>query len=90
MFQFPAFALHEGVTVITDGRVSPFGNPGVDGCVLLVPAYRSLPRPSSPLCAQASSIRFRSLDVHRRPQNDITRDLTSETIVQTTNEIESL
>ena len=54
-----------GVTVIADGRVSPFGNPGFNAYVQLALAYRSLSRPSSPLCAQASSIRFHSLDVHR-------------------------
>ena len=36
------------------GRVAPFGHPGITGCVPLPPAYRSLPRPSSPPCAQAS------------------------------------
>ena len=29
-------------------RVAPFGNPGVDGCSLLAPDFRGLPRPSSP------------------------------------------
>src|SRR5918999_1358893 len=42
--------------------VSPFGHPGLTGRVLLPPAYRSLPRPSSPPCAQASPARLRSLD----------------------------
>src|SRR5688572_1581805 len=42
--------------------VSPFGHPGITGRVLLPPAYRSLPRPSSPPCAQASPARLRSLD----------------------------
>ena len=51
-----------GVTVITDGRVSPFGHLGISACVPLPQAYRSLPRPSSPLCAQASSTCYRSLD----------------------------
>ena len=62
MFQFPAFALHIGVTGVPTGRVSPFGHPGLTGCVLLPPAYRSLPRPSSPPCAQASPTGLRSLD----------------------------
>jgi hypothetical protein len=43
-------------------RVSPFGHPGLTGCVRLPPAFRSLPRPSSPLYTQASPVRFRSLD----------------------------
>ena len=65
MFQFPGFASRLRVmTAITDGRVSPFGHPGLTGCVLLPPAYRSLPRPSSPPCAQASPTCLRSLDSH--------------------------
>ena len=38
-------------------RVPPFGNPGIWGCLLLPRAYRSLPRPSSPLRAKASPVR---------------------------------
>ena len=38
-----------------DEWVSPFGNPGVKGCSHLTPAYRSVPRPSSPVCAKAST-----------------------------------
>ena len=37
-------------------RVSPFGHPRVGACVQLTEAYRSLPRPSSPLCAKASTV----------------------------------
>ena len=51
-----------GVTGITDGWVSPFGNPGITVCVPLPRAYRSLPRPSSPSCTQASSMCILSLD----------------------------
>src|SRR4051812_27712741 len=63
MFQFPRFAsrLRE-MTALTNSRVSPFGHPGLNACVPLPLAYRSLPRPSSPLCAQASSTCYRSLD----------------------------
>src|SRR5688572_13114676 len=43
-------------------RVSPFGHPRITGCVRLPLAFRSLPRPSSPLYTQASPVRFRSLD----------------------------
>jgi hypothetical protein len=50
------------VTAITDGWVAPFGNPGIKACVPLPRAYRSLPRPSSPSCAKASSTCIRSLD----------------------------
>ena len=66
MFQFPRFAsrLRE-MTALTNRRVSPFGHPGLNACVPLPLAYRSLPRPSSPLCAQASSTCYRSLDYKR-------------------------
>ena len=47
---------------LTPDRVSPFGHPGLTGCVRLPPAYRSLPRPSSPPYTQASPARSRSLD----------------------------
>ena len=36
--------------------VTPFGNPRLKGCLLLIEAYRSLPRPSSPLRAKASTV----------------------------------
>ena len=63
MFQFPRFAsLRRVMTTLTGCRVSPFGHPGINACVPLPLAYRSLPRPSSPLCAQASSTCYRSLD----------------------------
>ena len=35
--------------------VAPFGDPGINGCSRLRPAYRSVPRPSSPLDAKAST-----------------------------------
>ena len=50
------------VTAPADGRVSPFGHRGINACVPLPRAFRSLPRPSSPLCAQASPTYLRSLD----------------------------
>ena len=37
------------------GRVSPFGNPRIKACSQLPVAYRSVPRPSSPLGAKAST-----------------------------------
>ena len=43
-------------------RVAPFGHLGIIACVPLPRAYRSLPRPSSPLCAQASPTYLHSLD----------------------------
>ena len=44
-------------------RVSPFGNPGITACLQLPQAYRSLPRPSSPPCAKASTVRPYALDL---------------------------
>ncbi len=37
-------------------RVSPFGHPRVKDCLRLTEAYRSLPRPSSPSRAKASTM----------------------------------
>ena len=37
--------------------VAPFGNLRVEACLRLTEAYRSLPRPSSPACAKASTVR---------------------------------
>ena len=37
-------------------RVSPFGHPRVFGCLRLAGAFRSLPRPSSPAGAKASTV----------------------------------
>ena len=37
------------------GRVAPFGHPGVKGRLRLTPDFRSLPRPSSPRGAKAST-----------------------------------
>ena len=52
MFQFPGLApVLPRVTRLATGRVSPFGHPGITACVQLPQAYRSLPRPSSPLGA---------------------------------------
>ncbi len=38
-----------------DRWVSPFGNRRVKACSQLTDAYRSVPRPSSPVCAKAST-----------------------------------
>ena len=68
MFQFPGFASGlRRMTSVATGRVAPFGHPGISACVRLPPAYRSLPRPSSPPCAQASPTYLRSLDYISRP-----------------------
>src|SRR5690349_9041831 len=63
MFQFPRFALvRKRVTELAPCRVAPFGHLGINACVPLPQAYRSLPRPSSPPCAQASPTCLHSLD----------------------------
>ena len=63
MFQFPGFALvRKRVTGFDSCRVAPFGHLGINACVPLPRAYRSLPRPSSPPCAQASPTCLHSLD----------------------------
>ena len=64
MFQFPGFAspLRE-MADLAVRRVAPFGNPGITACLRLPQAYRSLPRPSSPLCAKASTVRPYTLDL---------------------------
>ena len=58
MFQFAAFASVAGSPF---GGVTPFGYPGVIGCLRLARAFRRLSRPSSPLGAWASSVRPCSL-----------------------------
>ena len=72
MFQFPGFAspLRE-MTSLTTCRVSPFGHLGINACVPLPRAFRSLPRPSSPPCAQASPTCLRPLDyiTHRQAEH---------------------
>src|SRR4051812_9695937 len=68
MFQFPGFAsLQREMTGITASRVAPFGHLGITACVPLPRASRSLPRPSSPPCAQASPTCLLSLDYNNSP-----------------------
>src|SRR5256885_12509429 len=63
MFQFPGFASHlHGMTGCNTRRVAPFGHLRITACVPLPGASRTLPRPSSPLCAQASPTCLPSLD----------------------------
>jgi hypothetical protein len=63
MFQFPGFAsLSPVMTELAPSRVAPFGHLGITACVPLPRASRSLPRPSSPPCAQASPTCLPSLD----------------------------
>jgi hypothetical protein len=63
MFQFPGFAsVLRQMTGLATSRVAPFGHLGIIACVPLPRAFRSLPRPSSPPCAQASPTCLRLLD----------------------------
>ena len=54
------------MTGISASRVAPFGHLGITACVPLPRASRSLPRPSSPPCAQASPTCLPSLDYKNR------------------------
>ena len=56
MFQFPGYRPLAGNQVLPDW-VFPFGNQRIDACLQLPVAYRSKPRPSSPLSALASAVR---------------------------------
>ena len=60
MFHFTVLALtilyiQMAVSRHYPGRVLPFGNPRIKSCLHLPGAYRSLPRPSSPSYAKAST-----------------------------------
>ena len=62
MSHFPPLApfrlcIQRMVTGHDSRRVSPFGHPRVEDCLRLTEAYRSLPRPSSPSRAKASTMR---------------------------------
>ena len=74
MFQFPGFAsYHYGFMVrYPCGWVAPFGYPRINACSRLPVAFRSVPRPSSPPGAKASTecpyrARDLGIDLHRRP-----------------------
>jgi len=51
------------VTDLAIGRVAPFGHPGITARLQLPQAYRSLPRPSSPLDAKASTVCLIAFDL---------------------------
>ena len=53
--------IYSDIQVVVNYRITPFGHPGVNGYVLLTPAFRSLSRPSSPDSSQASAIDLYSL-----------------------------
>src|SRR4029450_11169305 len=59
MFQFPGFAslTYEFSQGSPSGGVSPFGHPRINDRSHLPAAFRSVPRPSSPLGAKASTER---------------------------------
>jgi hypothetical protein len=57
MFQFGGSRLrHKPDDRLSACRVSPFGHPRVISCLRLAGAFRSLPRPSSPAGAKASTV----------------------------------
>ena len=61
MVHFPRLAsstlwIHVEITEHDFSGVSPFGHPRIKACLPLPEAYRSLLRPSSPLCAKASTV----------------------------------
>ena len=51
------YCIQTPVTGHYSSRVFPFGNLRINGCLHLPEAYRSLPRPSSPINAKASTVR---------------------------------
>ena len=66
-FSSPGSPQHYADTMSSTWWVVPFGNPRVKGHLHLTAAYRSLSRPSSPVRAQASTIRPCLLSVARTP-----------------------
>ena len=67
MFQFPwlpshELLIHSWMTRCYACRVPPFGYPRIVVCLRLPEAFRSLPRPSSALYAQAFTVRPSSFD----------------------------
>ena len=65
------------MTGVATRRVAPFGHLGINACVPLPRAFRSLPRPSSPPCAQASPTCLRLLDYKTPLVKQSTRDLST-------------
>ena len=67
MFHFPAsrppgLCIQPEVSGRCPRRIAPFGYPGINVCLPLHRAFRSLPRPSSPCGAKASTVRPFALD----------------------------
>ena len=70
MFQFPGFAsYHYGFIIrYPCGWVAPFGYPRINACSRLPVAFRSVPRPSSPPGAKASTeCPYRARDLRTNP-----------------------
>ena len=58
----PAYFVQPEVPGHCPRRIAPFGHPGIKVCLPLPRAFRSLPRPSSPCGAKASTVRPFALD----------------------------
>ncbi len=56
MFQFAGLARASLWIQLAVQGVAPFGNSRIKACFQLPETYRSLPRPSSPLCAKVSAV----------------------------------
>ena len=63
MFQFPGFAPSIDGTGSSIQWVAPFGYGRINSCLPIPGLFRSLPRPSSPAEAKASSVRPASLSL---------------------------
>ncbi len=82
MFHFPGYRLATLCIQIAmsrhySERVSPFGNPRIKACLRLPEAYRSLPRPSSPADAKASTVCPSQLDQNGQGENAYPKTLCS-------------
>ena len=64
MFQFPGLASDKSDTGSSIQWVAPFGHLWINVRLQLPTAFRSLPRPSSPLRAKASPMRPYLLPIH--------------------------
>ena len=67
MFQFPAFPSRVRGMPALCRRVAPFGDPRIIGRLRLPADFRSLPRPSSPAGAKASTMRLFPLRMPAAP-----------------------
>ena len=58
----PAYFIQPEMSGRCPRRIAPFGHLGINACLPLPQAFRSLPRPSSPCGAKASTVRPFALD----------------------------